>query len=126
MSESGHLNLLFGILALQLRFVTRDQLREAVEEWTREKDMSIGQILKRLGALSRDELLLMALLTNYGGYAGYTRQWNRDIESNIGYGYVQTDGIAFMPGASARTAQNAWANVIHSVNDIFFVGLEYH
>src|SRR5262245_8091607 len=38
-------NLLFGILALQLDFITRDQLVAAMNAWVLDKGSSLGQIL---------------------------------------------------------------------------------
>jgi eukaryotic-like serine/threonine-protein kinase len=52
-------NLLFGILALQTDFVTRDALIAAMHAWVQDKARSLGQILREQGALSesRHDLL---------------------------------------------------------------------
>ena len=68
----------------------------------------------------------LSALSNYGGYAGFERRWSQTCESNFAYGFVQAEGSDFMPAGSARTGQNAWANVIRKINDNFAVGLEYH
>jgi hypothetical protein len=47
-------NLLFGILALQLDFITRDSLIAAMNSWVLEKARSLGQILVEQGALKSD------------------------------------------------------------------------
>src|SRR4051794_8646732 len=48
-------NLLFGILALQLDFVSRDNLVAAMNAWVLEKHIPLGQILVGQGKLARDE-----------------------------------------------------------------------
>jgi hypothetical protein len=52
-------NLLFGIMALQMDFISRDELIETLREWTTQKDRPLGQILVERGDLSasRRELL---------------------------------------------------------------------
>ncbi len=52
-------NLLFGILALQLDFIGRDALIDALRDWTTRKDQPLGQILVERGDLpaSRRDLL---------------------------------------------------------------------
>ena len=45
-------NLLFGILALQNNFISRDDLLSAFATWTVDKSSSIGKILLGRGALS--------------------------------------------------------------------------
>jgi tetratricopeptide (TPR) repeat protein/serine/threonine protein kinase len=48
-------NLLFGILALQMDFITRDQLVAAMHAWVLAKDRPLGQVLAAMGALRDDE-----------------------------------------------------------------------
>ena len=48
-------NLLFGSLALQMDFITRDALITAMNTCAREKDGTIGQALLSQGALSADD-----------------------------------------------------------------------
>ena len=52
-------NLLFGILALQMDFIGREALIDALRDWTTQKDKPLGQILVERGDLSatRRELL---------------------------------------------------------------------
>src|SRR5262245_32751216 len=47
-------NLLFGILALQMDFITRDQLVAAMNAWVLEKGKPLGQILIDQGVLAAD------------------------------------------------------------------------
>src|SRR5262245_4205241 len=44
-------NLLFGLLALQMDFVTRDQLVEAMNAWMLRKQTPLGQVLRERGLL---------------------------------------------------------------------------
>jgi eukaryotic-like serine/threonine-protein kinase len=48
-------NLLFGILALQLDFITRDALVTAMQTCASEKDKPLGQVLQCQGALAKDD-----------------------------------------------------------------------
>ncbi len=52
-------NLLFGILAFQMDFVTRDALIAAMNAWVVRKDQPLGQILVEQGALGEDERRLL-------------------------------------------------------------------
>jgi hypothetical protein len=47
-------NLLFGILALQMDFISRDALIKAMHAWVLEKAKPLGQILIEQGALRAD------------------------------------------------------------------------
>jgi tetratricopeptide (TPR) repeat protein/tRNA A-37 threonylcarbamoyl transferase component Bud32 len=47
-------NLLFGILALQMNFITRDALLKGMNAWVLEKHRPLGQILVEQGALRPD------------------------------------------------------------------------
>src|SRR5262249_45871594 len=45
-------NLIFGILALQMDFISRDQLVAALHSWLLDKSRPLGQVLSEQGALS--------------------------------------------------------------------------
>src|ERR1700731_766181 len=55
-------NLLFGVLALQMDFITRDALLGAMQAWVFQKDRSLGQILVSRGALAADSRELLDAL----------------------------------------------------------------
>jgi serine/threonine-protein kinase len=55
-------NLLFGILALQMDFVSRDALIAAMHAWVMAKSKSLGEILLAQGALGPDERALLEAL----------------------------------------------------------------
>jgi serine/threonine-protein kinase len=52
-------NLLFGILALQMDFISRDVLIEAMNSWVIDKTRSLGQILHDQGHLNRERWQLL-------------------------------------------------------------------
>ena len=53
MSEAADRNLLFGILALQMDFITRDALVDAMGAWALSKNRPIEEILVERGAVDR-------------------------------------------------------------------------
>src|SRR5262249_1738742 len=55
-------NLLFGILALQMDFITRDQLIVAMHAWVLDKAKPLGQILQERGALPAERHALLEAL----------------------------------------------------------------
>jgi hypothetical protein len=55
-------NLLFGILALQLDFINREQLIAAMHAWVLDKHKSLGDILHEQGALTADNHALLEAL----------------------------------------------------------------
>ena len=48
-------NLLYGVLAVQLGFVTRDQLIAATSRWVLNKEQPLGEVFIRQGVISRAE-----------------------------------------------------------------------
>ena len=52
-------NLLFGILALQMDFISRDALVAAMHAWVLDKARPLGQILREAGQLDEDEFALL-------------------------------------------------------------------
>ena len=56
-------NLLFGVLAVQMGFCRSDQLVNAMNDWLRERSLSLDEILVKLGILTsrRRELLVQAV-----------------------------------------------------------------
>jgi tetratricopeptide (TPR) repeat protein len=69
---SADRNLLFGILAVQLDFVSKDALIAAMNAWLLDKGKPLGDILRDLGGLSAEELqhldaLVAVHLRRHGG-----------------------------------------------------------
>jgi serine/threonine-protein kinase len=61
-SHSSDRNLLFGILALQMDFISRDDLVTAMNAWVLDKSRSLGDILRETGRLAADEHTVLELL----------------------------------------------------------------
>jgi serine/threonine protein kinase len=61
---SADRNLLFGILALQNGFVTRDQLMEAMNAWVIARHLPLGDLLRERGALAQEEHALLEALVS--------------------------------------------------------------
>ena len=62
MKSTADYNLLFGILALQMDFVSREQLVAAMNAWVLEKNTSLGEILLRQKAFDKEERQLLEAL----------------------------------------------------------------
>jgi eukaryotic-like serine/threonine-protein kinase len=62
MHSSADHQLLFGFLALQNDFISREELIAAVSVWLRERSRPLEVILRQRGALQEDELQLLAAL----------------------------------------------------------------
>jgi serine/threonine-protein kinase len=59
-------NLLFGVLALQMDFITRDALGDAMNAWLVQKHRALGEILEERGALApADRCLLEPLVLRH-------------------------------------------------------------
>src|SRR3954453_10574071 len=55
-------NLLFGILALQMNFISRDALVAAMHAWVLDKHKPLGQILLEQGQLTAEQLQALDVL----------------------------------------------------------------
>ena len=62
MTRSSDRNLLLGILALQMDFITRDALIQAMNAWVFDKTRPLGQIMHDQGHLSHERLQLLDAL----------------------------------------------------------------
>jgi serine/threonine-protein kinase len=71
-------NLLFGILALQLDFITRDQLVAAMQAWVFDKAQTLGQILCKQGVLKEDTHALIEALVQK-----HLAQHGNDVEKSL-------------------------------------------
>ena len=72
MSASADRNLLYGILALQMDFVRKDDLIAAMHAWVLAKDRALGDLLTERGALKPEhktllDALVAAHLAQHGG-----------------------------------------------------------
>src|SRR5262245_23569695 len=78
MHTGADLNLLFGILALQMDFISRDQLVSAMHTWVLSKDRPIGQILIAQQALRADEHGLLEALVQK-----HLERHGHDVEKSL-------------------------------------------
>jgi serine/threonine-protein kinase len=62
-TPSADQDLLFGLLAWQLHFLSRDQLTAALAAWAADRSRPLAEVLRERGALGDDELGLLAELT---------------------------------------------------------------
>ena len=75
---SADRNLLFGILALQLNFVTRDQLVEGMQAWVLDKTKGLGQIFVTSKAMEADQQMLLDALV-----AKHVEKHGRNVQNSI-------------------------------------------
>jgi eukaryotic-like serine/threonine-protein kinase len=78
-SAEANRNLLFGILAVQMDFISRDQLVAAMHTWVLEKHKSLGQILQAQGALAADERAILEAVV-----AKHIERHSNDVEQSLG------------------------------------------
>ncbi len=71
-------NLLFGIIALQMDFITRDQLVTAMQDWVLDKSQSLGEVLLKKGILAADTHGLLEALVKK-----HLAQHNNDPEKSL-------------------------------------------
>src|ERR1700722_3269893 len=62
-SSPADRNLLFGILAVQMDFVSRDALIVAMNAWVLAKHRPLGELLQEQGALSPEHRQLLEQMT---------------------------------------------------------------
>jgi serine/threonine-protein kinase len=88
-------NLLFGILALQMDFITRDALVAAMNAWVLAKDRPLGEILLGQGALRPDtNALMQALVEKHLEMHGHDTERSLAALSSIGTVREQLKGVA--------------------------------
>ncbi len=64
MSDNSDRNLLFGILAVQLDYISSTQLVEAANSWMVNKSVQLGQILINLGKLSQEDRAFLDIIVD--------------------------------------------------------------
>src|SRR5262245_39127069 len=78
-------NLLFGLLAVQLDFVSKDALLAAMSAWVLDKARPLGDILRDQGALDADALrLLDALVSKHVAQHGDDPRRSLATASSVG------------------------------------------
>src|SRR5262249_46644213 len=62
MSPVADRNLLFGLLALQMDLVTREQLIAGFQDWMLQKDTPVAEVLRQRGALQTEDVEAVEVL----------------------------------------------------------------
>jgi hypothetical protein len=113
-SDPGR-NLLFGVLALQLTFITREALIAATSSWVLDKTRSLGDILIEQQALAPETRALLESLVSkhleiHGGGPEKSLAWIRPVVGlhqdlhQIAYTPFKTAWLSSGPLVRTRTA----------------------
>ncbi len=95
MAAAADRNLLFGILALQMDFITRDALIASMHAWVLEKQKPLGRILVAHGALAESQYdLLDAIVKAHLKQHGDNPEKSLASLSSIGSVRKDLEGIA--------------------------------
>src|SRR5262249_59561432 len=62
MSPGADRNLLFGLLALQMDLLTREQLIDGFQQWMLQKDTPVAEVFLRRGALQPEDIEAVEVL----------------------------------------------------------------
>jgi formylglycine-generating enzyme required for sulfatase activity/tRNA A-37 threonylcarbamoyl transferase component Bud32 len=97
-------NLIFGLLALQMGFVTREQLLDGMNAWMLHKSTPIGEILRECGRLDGQKLeLLEGLVEEHIAKCGSHLQATTDITPVASpLGDLPTTATGAGPSSSVR------------------------
>ena len=76
--SNANRNLLFGILAMQVDFITRENLIAATSAWVRDKSRALDQILVEQGALTEDAQAMLAPLVEK-----HLEMHDNDVEKSL-------------------------------------------
>src|SRR5262245_36762330 len=128
-------NLLFGILALQMDFIKRDELIKAMHAWVLEKAKGLGQILVEQKTLGSDRhALLEALVQEHLKQHGNDPEKSLAAVSSIGSVREELKRVAdpdlqvsLGHVSAARQAEpDSWATGAPSVGTPTSSGLRFH
>ena len=78
MSSLADRNLLFGILALQLDFITREQLISGMQAWVLAKVKPLAELLQHAGSLSAEHRAALEAIV-----AAHVKQHNNDPQQSL-------------------------------------------
>ncbi|HZW29199.1 MAG TPA: serine/threonine-protein kinase, partial [Isosphaeraceae bacterium] len=93
-------NLLFGILALQMNLISRDELLAATNEWITSSRRSLGEILKARRALGEEECSLLE-----GAVARHVELHGGDIGGSLA-GFLSIARATVATRARSQTARD--------------------
>lgn len=113
MTSSSDQNLLFGIIALQMDFVRRDQLVAATSTRLMDKSRRVDEILVQQGALSEEDHQVLAplvarYLENHGGDP------QRSLSALSSIGSVAEDLRSSFASARWRASVSLWLDSVSS------------
>ena len=132
---SSDRDLLFGILALQMDFITRDAFISAMSTCSREKDKSLGRVLRSQGALTEDDdelldSLVRRLMEKHGNDARRSisavttvSAIREDLEKIRNHDLSST--LDFTSNATEQTEQGPDATMPHSAESARFGGSRF-
>ena len=133
-TASGDRNLLFGILALQMDFITRDALVAAMNAWVLAKEKSLGQILVEQQAMPQANYDLLAPLVD-----AHIRQHNNDPQQSLAAVSSLSDAVGDLRSiadadvhaslervSAARAANDPWKTMPQSVGSETSAGTRFH
>jgi len=106
MSRPSDRNLLFGLLALQMDFITRDALIGAMQAWVLDKGKTLGDLLVERGVLSASRRQLLEPLVDE-----HVQQHGGDAQQSLAA--LSSDG-----GAAAKLEQLGDDDVQHSLQQL--------
>ena len=127
-------NLLFGILALQMDFISRDALIAAMNAWILDKARPLGQVLLDRGALQADtHALLEAMVQKHLALHGNDTEQSLAALSSIGSARKELEQIAdsdlhaslAQVSAARRIDEDSWATRLPSVGASISAGLRF-
>src|SRR5260370_22405391 len=99
-------NLLFGVLAVQMDFISRDALIRAMNAWVLEKAKGLGEILVEQKALSSERRTLLEALVQE-----HLKQHNNDAEQSLAAGSLVGSVHAGLKQISHTDVQASLAHV---------------
>jgi hypothetical protein len=102
-------NLLFGILALQMDFITRDGLIAAMNAWTLAKHRTLCEILIERGALDDEEGAMLEPMVDL-----HVRRHADDPAASL----ASLSSVEDLAGDLRRSVANADADVLESVSTL--------
>jgi serine/threonine protein kinase/tetratricopeptide (TPR) repeat protein len=117
MATSSDRNLLYGILALQMDFVSRDALVRGMHAWVLEKTKSLGNILLQQAALAADaHALLEALVQKHLALHGNDPQKSLEAIGSVASARQDLEQIT---DADVQASMGHIAGAIPSATDPF-------
>ena len=107
-------NLLFGILALQMDFISREQLITAMQGWVFDKTKSLGEILQSQKALAEDTRVLLDALVRK-----HLVQHGDDVEKSLAAVSAAVDVRTDLERIADLDVQASLAHVPASAADMY-------